>query len=206
MLVYRLRHGETEWTKETRVMGRTPVPLSERGRAQVALLASALAGEGIVAVYTSTVARARESAAILAAEWKAPIFEEARLDESPFERWVGKTYDDLRGDRDFALYHSTPTRASFSLHEGIADIQRRAVAAVEWIAGEAKDGKAALVSHRDVIKPIIARHLGIDLDSMHRLSISTASATLLDLGADPPRFRFINLAPWRWAERMGRPR
>jgi broad specificity phosphatase PhoE len=201
MRLYLLRHGETQWNRVHRVMGQTPVPLGEGGRDMVAQLADALKGESITVIYSSTVARAAESAAILAASWGAEIREEPHLNESRFERWVGKTYDELADDPDFRLYQTTPTRASFSEHEGITDVQSRALAAVERIVSEAKARdiqSVAAVSHSDVIKPILTYYLGMELDAMHRLGISVASASLIDLSRTPPRVRYVNVAPWKW--------
>lgn len=201
MRLYLLRHGETDWNRDRRVMGQTPVPLSERGRAMVAALASALDREKIPVIYSSTVARAAESSAILAAAWAAEVREEPRLNESHFEGWVGKTYEDLADDPNFILYQTTPTRASFSTHEGIADIQARALAAVARILADAaarKLERAAALSHSDIIKPVLTHYLGMDLDAMHRLSLAPASASLIDLGEEPPRIRYINFVPWKW--------
>jgi broad specificity phosphatase PhoE len=199
MLIYMIRHGRTDWNDERRVMGRNAVPLNDRGREMVGALARHLAGEGIAAVYTGTLARAKETAAILSTAWGAELVEEGRLDESAFEDWVGKTYSELSGVPDFDLYLSRPTRSSFSSGEGMIDIQRRALAAVGRIADESRGEKAALVSHADVIKPVIAHYLGMDLDSMHRLAVANASATLLDLGCPgSPRIRYLNLMPWKW--------
>src|SRR5271156_2467197 len=57
-----MRHGETPWNREGRVMGKSPVDLDEDGRAQVESavpLARLLAPELIV---SSPLARARQSA------------------------------------------------------------------------------------------------------------------------------------------------
>ncbi len=204
MLLYLIRHGRTDWNDAHRVMGHTPVPLNDAGRRGVEALARALKAESIRLVYTSPVARAAESAAILAREWDAEIREEQGLAESRFEGWVGKTYDELAGDAEFERYMTRPTRSRFSLHEGMADIQRRALAAVERMHAESGgDGRVAAVSHSDVIKPILVHLLGMNLDDMHRLGIANASATLVEFAADPPRVRYANLAPWKW-ERAGR--
>jgi len=40
--IYLIRHGETEWNVSRRVMGRTDVPLNEKGEAQAAALARAM--------------------------------------------------------------------------------------------------------------------------------------------------------------------
>ncbi|MDD3642275.1 MAG: histidine phosphatase family protein [Candidatus Krumholzibacteria bacterium] len=199
MLIYLIRHGRTDWNDRRMVMGREPVGLNRRGREMVEVLAGHLAPERIGAVYSGTLARVRETAAILAGAWGAPVIDEPRLDESPFERWVGMTYDELAGDPDFVLYQTRPTGARFSQGEGIAEIQRRALAAVERAAAERLAGKVALVSHSDVIKPVITRYLGMELDAMHRVAVANASVTLLDLDQPArPRIRYLNLMPWKW--------
>jgi broad specificity phosphatase PhoE len=79
-------------------------------------------------------------------------------------------------------------------------VQARALSAVERIVGETDGGRAAAVSHSDVIKPLVAHLLGMDIDSMHRISIANASATLVVPDAEKNRIRYLNYAPWkRWA-------
>jgi len=200
MHLYLLRHGQTDWNKHHRIMGTGPIPLNEDGRAMIAELARALKPKGITVVYSSTVERALESARILAGEWGAELREEPRLNESPFEPWVGKSYHELADDENFKLYFERPTRARFSNGEGMADIQRRALETVARIRQEAGTGRAAAVSHSDVIKPVLAHYLGMDLDAIHRLAVANASASLVDFGETPPRIRYINVAPWQWRE------
>jgi len=209
MRLYLIRHGQTDWNRDLRVMGVGPIPLNEHGRHAVGELARFLARDGIPMIFTSTVDRARESAEILAGTWGAEVREEPDFNESSYERWVGKTYGELAGDPEFDLYTRSPSRSSFSGTEGMADIQRRALAAMRRIVdGAASPGggykRAAAVSHSDVIKPVIAHYLGMDLDDMHRLSISNASASVIDFtDAAKPRIRYINLTPWKWRERCG---
>src|SRR5271157_3486251 len=62
-----MRHGETAWNREGRVMGRNPIELDEYGRAQVQAsipFARLIKPDLIV---TSPLARARQSAEIIAA-------------------------------------------------------------------------------------------------------------------------------------------
>jgi broad specificity phosphatase PhoE len=205
MHLYLIRHGQTDWNRDRRIMGTGPIPLNEDGRAGVAELARALKAKQISVVYTSTVERALESARILAAEWGAELREEPRLNESPFEAWIGKTYHELAGDENFKLYFEAPTRSRFSTGEGMIDIQKRALDAVARIARETWMGRAAAVSHSDVIKPVLAHYLGMDLDSIHRLSIANASASLVDYREASPRIRYINFAPWQWRDAAFQP-
>ncbi len=193
-----IRHGRTDWNRDTRVMGKKPVPLSGDGVGMVEELAAFLAREDITRIYSGTLRRTGETARILASAWGAEIIEEPRLDESGYDKWVGMRYSELAGDPDFEMYQKRPTLSNFSSAEGMKDIQRRGLDAVARIQEESDGQRAALVSHSDVIKPVIAHFLGMDLDAMHRLAISNASVSLLDTEiAHRPRFRYINLVPWR---------
>ena len=199
MLLYLIRHGHTDWNRERRVMGRDPIPLNEQGRETVRRLASALENEKISIIYTSTVGRAMETARILSETWDCEIIEEPRLNESPYERWIGKTYKELEDDPEFQRYVRKPTEANFSTEEGMVDIQRRGLDAIGRIVSENRAQKVAAVSHSDVIKPIVAHYLEMNLDAMHRMGIANASATLINFReAAPPRVRYLNFAPWKW--------
>ena len=198
MRLYLIRHGETDWNRDRKIMGVEPVPLNAVGRERVEMLARYLQTMRIPVIFTSTVVRARETADILADCWEARLLDESRFNESPYERWVGRKYDELRGDPEFELYSSQPSRSRFSDKEGMADIQKRALAGVERIKAESNGDKAAAVSHSDVIKPVIAHYLGMPLDAIHTLAIANASVTLLDFGFRVPRVTFMNIAPWKW--------
>lgn len=199
MLIYMIRHGRTDWNRDRRVMGVNPVPLNAEGRGMVEALAGFLSRQKIGVIYTGTLVRAMETAEILGGAWGARIIEEPLLNESAYEGWVGKTYSELGKDEQFRLYGTRPSLADFSWDEGMKDIQQRILKAIARIIEENGSGKAALVSHSDVIKPAMTHYLGMDLDHMHRLSVANASVSLLDTGAPGwPRFRYINLMPWKW--------
>jgi 2,3-bisphosphoglycerate-dependent phosphoglycerate mutase len=60
------RHGETDWNIAGVLQGRLDVPLNDRGREQARELARRFAREGFTQVYTSPLARSRETAEIVA--------------------------------------------------------------------------------------------------------------------------------------------
>ena len=63
-----VRHGETDWNVERRVQGHSDRPLNATGLAQARELAAELREGRIDAVYASDLARARDTAAAVAAE------------------------------------------------------------------------------------------------------------------------------------------
>ena len=95
--LYLVRHGEVH-NPEGIIYGRLPgYGLSENGRRQLAAAAELLAGEGaIVALYSSPMQRAQESAAIIAARLGLPVQTAEQLLEMPENRWCELVEGELR--------------------------------------------------------------------------------------------------------------
>jgi broad specificity phosphatase PhoE len=86
-----VRHGETDWNAEGRLQGHTDRPLNEHGRRQAQALAGRLADQEIAAVYSSNLARARETAEIVAEPLGLSVFLDADLREKNWGTWEGLT-------------------------------------------------------------------------------------------------------------------
>jgi len=86
-----VRHGETDWNAEGRLQGRTDRPLNDYGRRQARALADELAGEGLEAVYSSDLARARETAEIVAERLGLEVVLDPDLREKDWGNWEGLT-------------------------------------------------------------------------------------------------------------------
>jgi broad specificity phosphatase PhoE len=91
------RHGETDWNRELRFQGHADELLNDTGRAQARRLADALRGEGIVAVYTSDLRRAAETAEIVAATLGLDVVADQRLREIDVGSWQGRTRAEIDG-------------------------------------------------------------------------------------------------------------
>lgn len=65
MRIVLLRHGETEWNTNNLVLGRTDVPLSDKGRKQAEEVGKQLSTYKIDKIYTSPLKRAVETAHIV---------------------------------------------------------------------------------------------------------------------------------------------
>src|SRR5512135_227638 len=91
-----VRPGETEWKAVGRLQGHSDIPLNDTGRAQAKELAARLAAHGISRVWTSDLARARETGAIIAAHLGLgePVIE-TDLRERRFGIFEGLTRDEI---------------------------------------------------------------------------------------------------------------
>jgi probable phosphoglycerate mutase len=61
-----IRHGETDWNVQRRIQGHTDIPLNATGRAQALAMAFNTGQQRFHAIYSSDLARARETARVLA--------------------------------------------------------------------------------------------------------------------------------------------
>jgi 2,3-bisphosphoglycerate-dependent phosphoglycerate mutase len=91
-----VRHGETDWNAEGRLQGQTDRPLSDYGRRQARQLGEQLAeeelaGDGLVAIYSSDLARARETAEIVAERVGLRVELDPGLREKDWGTWEGLT-------------------------------------------------------------------------------------------------------------------
>ena len=86
-----VRHGETDWNRESRFQGHADPPLNELGREHARELAEALAADPPAAVYTSPLRRAYDTAAIVADRLGLRLEAVEALREIDVGEWMGLT-------------------------------------------------------------------------------------------------------------------
>ena len=133
-----VRHGETDWNRLGRWQGHSDTPLNARGREQARELAPQL--DGVDVVYSSDLARARETAEILAEELGADVRLDARLRERGFGAWEGLTAAEIVGHDDLQWQDHVPPAAG--------DDDRRAGAAVTAPPAKKSSGQFAALLRR----------------------------------------------------------
>jgi len=86
-----VRHGETDWNADGRLQGQTDRPLTDFGRRQAQQLAEELDGEQFAAIYSSDLARARETAEIVGERLGLGVALDPDLREKDWGTWEGLT-------------------------------------------------------------------------------------------------------------------
>src|SRR6204780_455593 len=191
-----MRHGETAWNREGRVMGRKPIELDADGRAQVQAsvpFARLLQPELII---TSPLARARQSAEIIAAGvGDVPVAEDPQLSEVKYGRWEGMVYDDLLEDADYLNYRDHPLDAPTPGGETIAQGQSRGGEAVRRAITDNSERRILFVSHGDIIRTVLCHFMRLELAHFRRIRVDNAAFSAFQIVGDFAEMKFLNLLP-----------
>jgi probable phosphomutase (TIGR03848 family) len=178
--LFLIRHGENDYVGK-RLSGRIPgVHLNEKGRLQAAHLAEIFGSLPLIAIYSSPLERAVETAQPLADVLGLPIQTHPGLLEMDYGEWQGLTIKQMSRRKLFKTVQAAPSQVRIPGGESFSEVQQRAVSAVAQItAALAEKEIAVCFSHADVIKLIVAHILQMPLDAFQRLALGTASITTL---------------------------
>jgi broad specificity phosphatase PhoE len=145
-----VRHGETDWNADGRLQGQTDRPLSDYGRRQARKLAEELEGEELEAIYSSDLARARETAEIVGERLGLPVELDAELREKDWGTWEGLT----AVERDRVEFVGESTQAH----------QERILGALRRIAERHHgDGRVLVVTHGGSMRRVQTAAMGMAL-------------------------------------------
>lgn len=189
-----IRHAETEWNRERRIQGHMDITLSAAGREQAARLALRLASEPIRAVYTSDLARARETAEPLAAALGLPVRVTPLLREVGFGAWEGLTVAELelRWPDEYAAWRCDSVRCRPPEGERVEELQQRALAAVTQILSAHPGEDVAVVGHGGSLKAILCGLMGFPLSLWRRLRVDNTSVSRLQFAPLGPTLTLYN--------------
>lgn len=87
-----VRHGQTEWNVADRMQGQVDTELSEVGRRQAKGVARELGEANAIAILSSDLRRAYDTAAAIADHTSLPVVRDPRLRETSLGQWEGLTH------------------------------------------------------------------------------------------------------------------
>jgi broad specificity phosphatase PhoE len=195
VILYLVRHGETESNRNRLALGRADVPLNEAGEKQAACLGKALAGEPIAAVYSSPLARAMQTAAAIASGSGLGVQVKPGLIEMDIGEAEGLTFPEVR-ERFPGLLEGWVAEdgPSYPMPGGerLTDVQKRAWEAVQSLASLHADETICAVTHNFVILSVLTTALGVNLASFRRLQHGVGALSVLEVGPARVRVRRMN--------------
>lgn len=182
-----VRHGETLDNRAGRLLGRSDPPLTSLGRVQARAVAAVLEPERPVAVYTSPLGRAVQTATMIGAACGAEVVVDPRLIEIDYGAWESRPLQEV--PRDAAAVASDPS-ATFPEGESLVDVGQRVVPLFEELLG--RDELVVAVTHVTPVKAAVAWALGVGDEIAWRMHSSLASITRLGQGRGRPYLLSFN--------------
>jgi phosphoserine phosphatase len=187
-----VRHGETEWNRVRRIMGREDIGLTETGRFQSLALKEALAHFPLDAVYSSPILRARETAMILTEERDLEPINDERLVEVNYGDWVGKTFSEVRELQGYTPYFKRLQTPVAPNGETLFQVRDRAMSFIHQLKQERHDQTVLAVSHADWIKCLLMEILEIPFANIWRFRIDNVSVSLFESDEAGDRIICVN--------------
>ena len=177
-----IRHGQTAWNVGTRIQGHLDIPLDPHGQWQAGQAAEALADEGLQAIYSSDLRRARATAEALAQRCGLAVQDEPGLRERAFGRFEGRTYAEIdSGWPGDALRwrqrdpHFTPPEGG----ENLVDFSARCLEVAVRLASRHPGEAIALVTHGGVLDSLYRAAVGLPLQAPRSWMLGNASVNRL---------------------------
>lgn len=154
--IWLIRHAESTWNAEGRWQGTADPPLSVRGRAAARKLAGTLRQEDLEALFTSDLARASETAALLGEALGLVPQPVPALREIDAGRWSGRTRAEIEADDAEALarFDSGDPDAPAGGAECRRAAAARARQALGGIAADSGRDRIGVVTHGGVVRSL----------------------------------------------------
>lgn len=157
-----IRHGETEWNAKRRWQGHTDVPLNARGIQQAESLADELGHHALDVLFSSDLARAYQTAKIIANPLELPVLTSDGLREVDVGSAEGLGYEDTVarfGEDAIARWRSLlPEDLDFAFPEGETKSEAlvRTRGAIESFLHSNESRRVGVVSHGMLIRTFLS--------------------------------------------------
>lgn len=175
-MVYLVRHAETAWTLTGQHTGRTDLPLTEQGERHARELGPRLSKLNFDCVFSSPLQRARRTAEL--AMPAALVVDDADLMEWHYGAYEGRRTVDIQAERPgWSLF-----RDGCPGGETLDAVAARADRVIAGIRARGDD--ALLVAHREILRLIAVRWIGLAAIEARRLLLTTASLSRLGYDHD----------------------
>ena len=184
--LYLVRHGETAWTLSGQHTGRTDIALTEKGESEARSLRSRLEDPDFALVLSSPLQRARRTAEL--AGFGVAALPDRDLTEWDYGSCEGRSTADIRSEHPgWRLFEDGCPGG-----ETLDQVSSRA----DRVIGKVRALKAdtLIFAHRDILRILIARWLGLPAREAHYFYLATASLNILgyDHDLDEPVIRLLN--------------
>lgn len=196
MIIYLMRHGETEWNKRGCFQGQVDIPLNDYGRELARITAEALKDVKFEAAFCSPLLRAMETAKIMLDEQQmeqlrkrqkpVPVMIDERLKEFNFGVKDGSNIAQMRSDPTEPLYYLLNDPKNYVPPEGgetLEQLYKRSSSFMEEriLPLEKQYETILIVAHGVMNRSIINPIAGIPVEDFWAIQMRNCTVSILSL-------------------------
>ena len=181
--LYLCRHGETEWTLSGKHTGKTDIGLTEKGKAEAAVLRKKIQAVSFDQVFTSPLMRARQTCEGIDAIVDPSVV------EWDYGQYEGRTTAEIHKENpNWNLFYDGAPGG-----ESAEQVGKRA----DLLLQKARQfsGNVAVFSHGHFLRVLAARFLELDPKMGRLFSLSVASISILGFEKQKPVINLWNETP-----------
>lgn len=178
MLVYLIRHGQTEWNLQGRYLGLTDLPLCELGVKN----AQSTKAPDAELIFTSPLLRCRQTADILFPGKKKTVLQDLR--ECDFGHFEGRNADEMERDCEYRRWVSSGCTEDIPGGESIDGFHSRCCSAMENAIRDNKNASSiAFVAHGGVIMSLL-HHFNTERHAFYDYNIENCAVIACECRPD----------------------
>ncbi|AFY46822.1 fructose-2,6-bisphosphatase [Nostoc sp. PCC 7524] len=181
-----VRHGETEWNRQTRFQGQIDVPLNDNGRKQAQKAGEFLKDVALDFAVSSTMARPKETAEIILQHHPSVNLElQDGLREIGHGLWEGKLEVEIEQEFPGELHRWRTTPAEVQMPEGenLQQVWERSTATWQAIVQSALENQrqtGLIVAHDATNKTLLCHILGLPADNFWNFRQGNGAVSVID--------------------------
>jgi len=221
--LYLIRHGETTSGDAKRYHGSIDISLSEKGKLQAsekgAILRShiekaktskhlsylkdinnnaddrnASKPSGLRGIYCSGLARAVQTAEIIAGQFGLVPIQVTELKERSFGIWEGMTFSEIREQypKEFSSWAENPLAYSPVGGETTLEVRDRVIKVISEIVEHHSGEEIAVIAHGGVNRIILCHILGMPLHNIFRIEQDYTALNIIEFWENYPVLKLLN--------------
>lgn len=182
-----VRHGETQWNRESRFQGIRDIPLNDNGREQGRKAAEFLKDVSLDFAVSSPMLRPKETAEIILQPHQNVTLEtDSELIEICHGLWEGKLESEIEAEFPGLLteWKETPETVQMPEGENLQQVWDRAIAAWNKIVAGYADSETPqtglVVAHDAINKVILCYLLGLKPDNFWNIKQGNGAVSVID--------------------------
>ncbi|MGJ5631777.1 histidine phosphatase family protein [Nostoc sp. CALU 1950] len=181
-----VRHGETEWNRQTRFQGQIDVPLNDNGRQQSQKAGEFLQEVAIDFAVSSTMLRPKETAEIILKQHpNVKLDLQDGLREISHGLWEGKLETEIEQEfpGELQRWRLVPAQVQMPEGENLQEVWERSVAAWQSIVQAASTNQfktVLVVAHDATNKTLLCHVLGLSLENFWNFRQGNGAVSVID--------------------------